>query len=149
MVSQKCQYALRAVFDVATHQARGPVKAVDIAARQAIPHRFLNLILNQLKHGGFVVSRRGSEGGFVLAKPAACITVGDIMRFVQGPLHPVDCLDATQRKRACPLEGNCVFSTVWQRAEQALSDVYDGVTVQALLEEDRRLSTQQTGNYSI
>ena len=88
-LSQKCQYAIRAVFQLAKEHGGGPIKIADVAEAQAIPPRFLELILGELKQGGFTESRRGKRGGYLLARPPAQITVGDIIRFVEGPLGPV------------------------------------------------------------
>ena len=102
MVSQKCQYALRAVFELAKRHGRGPVRIGDVAKAQAIPPRFLEVILNQLKQAGFVESRRGNEGGYLLARAPERLTVGEIVRFVEGPIRPVTCTpDSTET--ACSL----------------------------------------------
>src|SRR5262249_15400165 len=99
-VSSKCYYALRAVYALADHTGPEPLKIAEIAEREQIPIRFLEVILNQLKGGGFVQSRRGAEGGYRLARPADQLTVGEIMRYVDGPIAPVDCVSQTARKSA-------------------------------------------------
>ena len=75
-ISKKCQYALRAVFELAVRNTGQPVKIQQIAGAQNIPPRFLEVILNQLRHAGFVESRRGNEGGYMLAPGAEELTVG-------------------------------------------------------------------------
>ena len=75
MVSQKCQYALRATFELARRQGEGPIRIADLASAQAIPGKFLELILCDLKQGQFVESRRGRRGGYLLARPAAELPV--------------------------------------------------------------------------
>ena len=107
-VTQKCQYALRALFELAKRQGDGVVRAADIAANQAIPKRFLEVILHQLRQGGFVDSQRGKEGGFYLGRPAEAITVGEIIRFIDGPINPVDC-QLGKPHFHCDLKGSCVF----------------------------------------
>lgn len=92
-LSQKCYYAIRAVFELAKAPSGRAVKIGEIAERQQIPVKFLEAILGQLKRGGFVESRRGADGGYLLLRPAGGITVGDIIRYVEGPLHPVKCLE--------------------------------------------------------
>ena len=94
-VSSKCYYALRAVYALADHAGPEPIKIAEIAEREQIPIRFLEVILNQLKGGGFVQSRRGAEGGYRLARPAEHLTVGEIMRYIDGPIAPVDCVSQT------------------------------------------------------
>src|SRR5499433_3082814 len=83
--SVKGEYALQAIFDLATQRSGEPVRIADIARRQKIPQKFLELILAGLKQGGFVESRRGAEGGYLLAKPPDAISVGEVLRFVEGP----------------------------------------------------------------
>ena len=132
-ISQKCYYAIRAVFELALAPEGKAVKIGEIAERQEIPAKFLEAILNQLKGGGFVESRRGAEGGYLLLQPAHRLSMGDIIRFVEGPLHPVKC------NRNCgQLSSDCVFSPVWAAAEKALTDVYDGITFQDLVDRSRQ-----------
>ena len=83
--SVKGEYALQAILDLASQRAGEPIRIADIAQRQKIPQKFLELILASLKQGGFVESRRGAEGGYLLARPAESITVGEVLRYVEGP----------------------------------------------------------------
>ena len=83
-VSVKGTYALQAIFDLALEHSGDPVKIADIARRQKIPQKFLELILAGLKQGGFVVSKRGAEGGYLLARPADAITIGEVLRYIEG-----------------------------------------------------------------
>lgn len=147
-ISQKCQYALRSVFELAKHQGDGPVKISDIAKAQAIPTRFLEVILNQLKQGGFVDSRRGSAGGYILTRPASVLTVGEIIRFVEGPLAPVQCI-AGSSGDPCPLHGDCAFLPMWERANVALSEVYDSTTFQDLVEQEQLRQKEHVLDYCI
>ncbi len=135
MLSQKCQYSIRAVFELAKRNGRGPVKIVEIAEAQAIPLRFLEIILNQLKSAGFVESRRGPAGGYFLAKKPEAIAVGEIVRFVEGPLAPVPCMTG-KAAGTCALDGACAFIGMWKRIAEAVSDVYDRVNFQDLVDED-------------
>src|SRR5256885_14716555 len=80
-ISVKGEYALQAIFDLSSQPPGQPVKIADIARRQNIPQKFLELILASLKQGGFVESRRGAEGGYLLARPATLITIGEVYRF--------------------------------------------------------------------
>jgi len=130
-ISQKCYYAIKAVFELAQAPAGKAVKIGDIAERQCIPAKFLEAILSQLKGGGFVESRRGADGGYLLARSAHGLTLGEIIRFVEGPLHPVK--DAGG-DRGC----DGVLAPVWLAAERALAGVYDGVTFQDLAERSRK-----------
>ncbi len=118
-LSVKGEYALQALFDLASQPAGEPVKIAEIAGRQKIPQKFLELILASLKQGGFVESRRGAEGGYLLARPADTLTVGEVLRFMEGPQDR----KARRRKSA-----DSPFAEMWQRVDQAISGVVDHTT---------------------
>jgi len=132
ILSQKCQYALRAMYEITLREDDWPIKSGDIAEAQAIPPRFLENILAQLKQGGFVDSKRGKEGGYMLAEPDREVTVGEIIRFVQGPVVPVHCMiDAGTSD--CPFGQDCPFLGMWERARDAVVKVYDTTTFRGLI----------------
>jgi Rrf2 family protein len=122
-ISVKGEYALQAIFDLAAQRPGEPVRIADIAHRQKIPHKFLELILAGLKQGGFVESRRGAEGGYLLARPADQLTVGEVLRFVEGPAGK----GRSRRKGETP------FTDMWQQVDQAISGVVDRTTFADLL----------------
>lgn len=147
-VSQKCQYALRAVFELAKQYGNGPRKIAEIAEAQAIPVRFLEVILSQLKQSGFVGSRRGADGGYSLLRDPGGLTVGEVIRFVEGPVGPVGCVNGDAAKQ-CPLHGSCVFLPMWERAQKAVSDVYDSTSFQDFIEDERRMGAEYKPSYVI
>jgi Rrf2 family transcriptional regulator, cysteine metabolism repressor len=148
MVSQKCQYAIRAVFELAKKHNQGPIKISEIADTQSIPLRFLEVILSQLRRAGFVQSRRGAEGGYILARHPDKVTVGEIMQFMDGPLVPVACMTDKSAK-GCSLHGKCVFIGMWKRAEKAVSDVYNLTSFQNLVDDDAVMHESASRSYSI
>jgi Rrf2 family protein len=121
------------VYELACNYGAGPVKIARIAQVQAIPQRFLELILNELRRGGFVDSKRGSAGGYLLVRPPQSVTVGEIIRFVDGPIGPVECVVGKEGED-CPLYPNCAFLPLWTRAREAVEGVYDTTTFQDLVE---------------
>jgi Rrf2 family transcriptional regulator, cysteine metabolism repressor len=147
-VSSKCYYALRAVYALAEHNSSEPLKIAEIAEREQIPIRFLEVILNQLKGGGFVRSKRGAEGGYFLARPAEDLTVGAVMRFVDGPIAPVDCVSQSRHKE-CEFHGECHFFGFWGRVRQAISDVVDKTTFADLVRETRERKKGYISNWTI
>ncbi len=147
-ISQKTQYAVRAVFELAKRRGRGATKISEIAEAQAIPQRFLENILNHLKGGGFVESVRGKEGGYLLVRPAKELTVGQVLRFVEGPLSPVECM-VDGKKVPCSMYGHCAFRSLWKRAEKALEEVYDGTTFDELVVEEANDCRERGADYSI
>lgn len=118
-ISVKGEYALQAIFDLAVHRPGEPVRIGDIARRQSIPQKFLELILAGLKQGGFVESRRGAEGGYLLARGAESITVGEVLRFVEGP---------QQGKHRPRRKGDTPFGDMWLQVDQAISGIVDKTT---------------------
>jgi Rrf2 family protein len=121
-ISVKGEYALQAIFDLAAQPPGEPVKIADIARRQKIPQKFLELILAGLKQAGFVESRRGAEGGYLLARPPDSLSVGEVLRFVEGP-YP----GRSRRKAESP------FTEMWRQVDRAVGDIIDKTTFADLL----------------
>ena len=147
-VPQKTRYALRAIFELAKHYGRGPVKIIDIAKAQATPPRFLEVILNQLKQAGLVGSKRGNSGGYFLLHSPDTLTVGDVMRVTQGPIRLVECSDKGS-SQDCPLINNCVFLPMWQKVQEAISEVYDKTTFQDFLDDTEKMAKNYVPGYII
>lgn len=147
-LSQKCQYAVRAVLELAKRYGQGAIPAAEIAASQAIPQRFLEVILNELKPGGLVASRRGVQGGYYLARDPGEITVGEVIRQVEGPLDPVRCSGQTPDE-ACPLRDECTLVDLWAQARTALEAVYDGTTFRQLAQRQAELRRTRGVDYTI
>lgn len=133
---------------MATHYGAGPVKISRIAETQAIPPRFLEVILSQLKQGEFVASRRGNAGGYYLLRDPETLTVGEVICFVQGPVVAVECT-AQGGDKPCPLDDDCIFTTVWDRISNAITDVCDHTTFGHLLEEAAKRRAGYTPGYDI
>jgi Rrf2 family protein len=125
-ISVKGEYALQAIFDLAANAGAEPVKIAEIARRQKIPQKFLELILASLKQGGFVESRRGAEGGYMLARRAESITVGDVLHFVEGRQEAKSRL---RKLAASP------FADLWDRADSAIDSVLDSANFAQLVRE--------------
>lgn len=117
-ISVKGEYALHAIFDLALRGNSEPVKIADIAKRQKIPQKFLELILAGLKQGGFVESRRGADGGYLLARPADSLTVGEVLRFIEGGR-------GRSVERAPDTDP---FTGLWRQVDDAISRVVDHTT---------------------
>jgi len=123
-ISVKGEYALQAIFDLAANAGAEPVKIAEIARRQKIPQKFLELILASLKQGGFVESRRGADGGYMLARRAETISVGDVLHFVEG----------RQEERArLRKQTDSPFADVWEQADSAIDGVLDSTTFAQLV----------------
>jgi Rrf2 family transcriptional regulator, cysteine metabolism repressor len=148
-VSQKCQYAIRAILELSKGQPGSPMKSSEIAAKQAVPARFLEVILNELKSSGLVQAKRGVQGGFLLVCKPEDLTVGRIIRLVDGPLDPVRCTGESGKSQSCPLRENCCLIDLWTRAKAAVEAVYDGTTFKDLVDRERDLDRSLVSNYCI
>jgi len=123
-ISVKGEYALQAIFDLAANGGAEPVKIAEIARRQKIPQKFLELILASLKQGGFVESRRGADGGYMLARRPEAISVGDVLHFVEG----------RQEERArLRKQTDSPFADIWERADTAIDRVLDSTNFAQLV----------------
>lgn len=147
-ISKKTQYALRGILELALRNTGQPVKTHDIANAQGISPRFLEVILNELKHGGFVESRRGNEGGYMLARNAKNLTVGEIIEYVEGRIS-VAPDESEKANRNVAFAGDDAFKQLWQKVNSAVSAVCDGTTFAKLVELERAKREASVPNYFI
>jgi len=141
----KGDYALKAVLDLALHYNKELATSSELARRIDAPVKFLEQVLLDLKKGGFIESRRGNIGGYMLAKPPAQISVGDVVRFIEGPIEPVPCVNPGYSN--CTDIRKCVFKKIWQDVSTTTSDIIDKVTFEDLV--SRVNSQNQEFVYSI
>ena len=132
-ISTKGDYATRALQDLALRYNQGPIPIEAIAQRQALPARYLEQLLLPLKRGGFVGSKRGVNGGYYLAKPPREITLGQIIRTVDGPIAPIFCVAETSRE-ACSQESLCVLREIWTEVRDAVAAIVDNTTLADICE---------------
>lgn len=136
-LSTRGRYGLRALIDLAAHCQQEAVSISSIAARQGISESYLEQLVRKLKKSGLVVSSRGVQGGYRLAKPAAEISVGDILRSLEGNLKAVEC-PGLQEEKGCKDADFCVTKYVWQRINDSITDAVDGITLEQLVAEDEK-----------
>ncbi len=142
LVTQKKQYALRAIFELAKQRGDEPVKTSTIAKAQAIPLRFLEVIMGQLKRAGLVDSKRGFFGGYTLTQTPDQVCVGDIFRVLDKEDKAEACMACTS-KGNCPFLGKCVFMELWDQAQCAMDAVYDQTTIRTLIDQENKLVGKQ------
>jgi Rrf2 family protein len=134
-ITYKGDYALKALFQLALKYDRGDGNVMsigEIARLGDMPTKFLEQILLVLRKGGFVKSKRGINGGFVLAKPPRDITVGEVIRFIEGPIEPIGCIEKEDYKGCKDLAG-CIFRNIWKDVKNAISIVVDTLTFEELV----------------
>ena len=146
-ISKKCQYALKAVFELAWRNTGKPIKTYSIADAQRMSPRFTEIILNELKHGGYVESRRGNTGGYLLARDAANLTVREVIEYIQGPISLVP--EVTDGGANAASLGNEAFRELWEQVNNAVCEVCDGRTFADLVEFERAARDSSAVNYCI
>ena len=130
-LSQKAKYGLRALYALGRKYGEGPVMVGLLAEEEAIPKKFLELILLELKNLGIVASKKGKHGGYQLSRPPSEITLGRVIRILDGPLAPLPCASETayQKCEECADEESCGTRLVMRRVRDAIALILDGTTI--------------------
>lgn len=130
-LSQKSKYALRALQVLARERGRGPVLAGDLAKREDIPHKFLELILLTLKNHGLLSSKRGKGGGYALTKEPKAIALGEVIRLFDGPLAPIPCASERSFRKCddCRDAATCGTRLVMREVRDAMAKILDHTTL--------------------
>jgi Rrf2 family protein len=135
MLSKKTKHALKAVLALAREYGKGPVLVSELSKKERIPKRFLEVILLVLKKSGILRSRRGKGGGYALCLPPDQITVGRIVRLLDGPLAPVPCVSVTAYRRCddCEDERTCAIRLVMKEVRDTTAMILDNMTLADML----------------
>jgi Rrf2 family protein len=133
-LSTKTRYGVRAVFDIAYHNSGRPTQARDIARRQDVPLRYLEQIFQELRRANLVDAKRGPKGGYSLSRPPENITLGDVLRAVQGPIELL--ADEEQGEKTRP---KSVCASIWKELAQKIDSAFDGVTIRDLCQRGEAL----------
>ncbi|KAF0218463.1 MAG: BadM/Rrf2 family transcriptional [Geobacteraceae bacterium] len=143
-LSTKSRYGLRALFDIAYNSANHPAQIQDISRRQKISPRYLEQIFQALKRKGILKSKRGPQGGYILAKSPEEITVKDILQATEGDMVLVDCSPEGKKKKGeCFFDGSCVTQTVWQEASAKLDEFFATITLKTLCEKGQAIGVKR------
>ncbi|MEG1505694.1 MAG: Rrf2 family transcriptional regulator [Lachnospiraceae bacterium] len=137
-LSTKGRYGLRALIDLAQYSETEPVSIGSIAARQGISERYLEQLMAMLKKEGLITSIRGAGGGYVLAKEAKDISVGDVLRALEGSLEPVDCA-AFHTDEGCDASDICVTKYVWHKINESINQAVDAIKLDTLVSESKAM----------
>jgi Rrf2 family protein len=134
-IPMKVDYGVRALVDLAQHAGEGrPVRTADIAGRQSIPEPYLDQVLTTLNKFGFIRSRRGPQGGHLLARPAAEITLDEVVATLEGRSAPLECIEDST---GCAMAGACAQQDIWRDVEDAVHHVLATTTVGQLASRQR------------
>jgi Rrf2 family protein len=135
MLSNKTKYALKAIQVLAKEYGQGPVLISEIARRESIPPKFLELILLELKNQGILQSKKGKGGGYFLNRAPQSVSIGQIVRIMEGPLAPLPCVSRTSymRCRECRDERSCGIRLVMKDVRDATAQILDSTTLADVL----------------
>lgn len=146
-LSTKGKYGVKALFELAMHEGAGPMSLKTIAERQGLSEHYLEQLAAPLRKAGLIVSIRGAQGGYVLSRPSKEITVGDIIRVLEGPIGFTDC--STEGDAAPDCAATCVVHGVWEKVTQQIVNVIDSITLQDLVEQAQAEQAKQNLIYQI
>lgn len=133
-VSRKVDYALRATIYLAYQSDRRPCSVAEIAAREAIPKKFLEKIIQDLIHSGIVRSTRGAQGGYALAREPEAVTFKDVLEAIEGPVSLNVCVgDAGESPDCCAQSPRCSMLWVWREAQKRVMEVFATTTLADVL----------------
>jgi Rrf2 family protein len=143
-LSTKGRYGVRLMFDLALHYGDGAVSLKDVAKRQVISEKYLWHLIPPLKNAGLINSKRGSHGGYVLAKPPYLINLKEILQVLEGSMCLVECTD---QPSLCKRSGSCVAREVWAEVTEKMLQALASFTLEGMLEKEKR--KQEVMTYSI
>lgn len=151
MLSKKTKYGINAVIYLSRTHNQGPVLIEDLAQKERLPKKFLEAILLELKNRGILQSKKGKGGGYYLARPPAEITMGQVIRVLEGPLAPVSCVSQTAYHpcEECLEERCCGLRLVMKDVRDAIANVVDKTTMADVLKRSESQRENQTISYQI
>ena len=141
-LSTRGRYGLKAMYQLATHYGEGPIPLNSIAEEQNLSENYLEQLVSILRKEGLLNSVRGAQGGYMLASSPEDITVGNVLRVLEGNLAPTDCV--MNEEYECEKEENCVTKLVWMRIRDSIDEVVDSITLQDMLDESDKIAKNKT-----
>ena len=141
-ISTKGRYGLRAAIDLAMYGGDQAVSISEIALRQQLSESYLEQLMAKMRKADIVKSVRGAQGGYILSRPASEISVGDVLRSLEGDLRPVDC-SALVNEGACSGADICITKYVWTKIDESINDTVNNITLQDLLDQNIKTKTDE------
>ncbi|MGI6065373.1 MAG: RrF2 family transcriptional regulator [Bacillota bacterium] len=140
-ISTKGRYGLRAMLDISLNHGKDPITLNNIAQRQGLSEGYLEQLMIPLKRSGLVRSMRGAQGGYILARKPSDITVGEIIRALEGPISPVACVSEDYPEE-CERADSCVTRIVWAKLRDSVAEVLDSFSLEDLVQESNKYRLQ-------
>ena len=144
-LSKKSKYGIKALLELARRYEEGPVLIAELASQHRLPRKFLEFILLELKKKGILGSKKGKGGGYFLSKPPNVITLGEVIRVLNGPLAPVPCVSQTAYRTCeeCEHEATCSIRAVMQDIREAMTNVLDRESLADALKREEALKQKR------
>lgn len=142
-LSTKGRYGVKAMYDLAQHVGEGPTSLKSIAERQGISEHYLEQLMSGLRKAGLVKSIRGAQGGYLLGREPDKIRIGDIIRVLEGPIAPADCV-SEETPEICGRAEFCVTRPIWEKVRDSIADVLDSITLQTMLEDAKKIELERS-----
>ena len=137
ILSTKGRYGLKAMFQLALHYGEGPIPLNQIAEKQGLSENYLEQLFSTLKKEGLLNSVRGAQGGYMLSKSPEKITVGSVIRALEGNMAPAECV--IDEKSDCSRDDCCATRLVWIKIKDSIDDVIDSITLQDMVDDEKKL----------
>lgn len=140
-LSTRGRYGLKAMFQLALHYGDGPIPLNQVAEKQGLSENYLEQLFSTLRKEGLLNSVRGAQGGYMLSREPNEITVGNILRALEGSMAPADCvMDDTSD---CSRDDSCVTRLVWMKIKESIDEVIDSITLQDMLDDENKLNRKK------
>lgn len=139
-LSTKGRYGVRAMFDLAMHSGDAAIALKSVAQREKISEKYLEHLFSSLKKAGLIHSVRGAQGGYRLARSPEEITLGDIIRVLEGPVVPAECAVESGANESCHRSSECAMRSIWCRIRDEINGILDGITLAEVVDEQRKRS---------
>lgn len=136
-ISSRGEYGVRAMLDLALHYGQGPIPLKTIAERQDISEHYLEQLIASLRKAGLVISHRGAQGGYELAAEPKEVIIGDIIRVLEGPIAPMDCVEDNHDN--CSHTAKCATRVLWKKLQASMEKVLENTTLEWLVQEAIKL----------
>lgn len=147
-LSTKGRYGIQAMFELALYYGGGPISLKIIAENEGLSEHYLEQLIAILRRSGLVKSVRGAQGGYILSLPPNKITVGDIIRTLEGSLAPADCV-VEDEPLACVRAGGCPTRIVMEKIRDAINEVIDSITLQDMVDDYKKMTNKNSYMYYI
>jgi len=143
ILSTKGRYGLKMMHEFALHYGSGPMSLKEVANKQQLSDTYLEQLIVHLRKAGLVKSIRGAQGGYELARPPEEITVGEIIKTLEGPLAPSECV--VDDEPDCANAGYCVTRLIWEKIMDSINSVIDSITLKDMVNDYYRLQAAREG----